>query len=567
MSAGNKSTIKYFIMWIMVVPFGMYMVFVNYPPVKVDWTTVAIFAIFSFLAVYYPIKKNESPMFLVTWLTIPAFLMYGLFVEIIVMQLAILATLFNKSGSLTILLRFFFNSVLFLVLSILGAIAFYAVGGEVGSLEFWQVLVSVAFYQVVHTAFNDLALRIYARYKRIKTLYTTNDILADYVIMLVIIPMALTLYFMIYIVGTGAFLLLVMPFFLITFIARLYNSSEKINNYLQQASQIGQELSGMMTEKEVIDQFIRKVSNLFDVEFAYLFDYNEDWLEVISSYEYGQFKTIAIARFGMGQGLAGRVLQTEEPVIYSSKEEWEAKTHDYMPDEIQSVICIPIARNQKIEGVLLLGSKKKSAFLEYQVKIMDLLCSYFTVSVEKARYMEEAVTKNERCALTGLYNYRYLEEQLTYQMGQVTSDGSVNLSVVMLDIDYFKKINDEYGHQSGNDILYILAKKLEAALPEDGIVGRYGGEEFVFILPGMTKSEAYDFAEDLRAKIGGHNFLIVPDLGEDKYPTVIHITCSIGVSSAPQDTDEAMTLLRNADRALYIGAKQAGRNRVAMYVK
>ncbi|WP_342505315.1 sensor domain-containing diguanylate cyclase [Sporosarcina sp. FSL K6-2383] len=567
MSAGNKSTFKYFIMWILVVPPGMYMIFVNYPPVQVDWLTVVVFSILSFLAVYYPIKRNESPIFLVTWLTIPAFLMYGLFVEIIVMQLAILATLFNKSSSLSLLLRFFFNSTLFFILSVLAAIAFYAVGGEVNSLEFWPVLVSIAAYQIVHTFINDIALRIYTRYKRIKTLYTANEILADYVIVLAIIPMALSLYYMIYIVGSGAFLLLVMPFFFITFILRLYNNTEQINNYLQQASQIGQELSGLMTEKEVLHQFVSKVSILFNVEFAYLFDHKEGWLEVISSYEYGQFENIEIARFGKGQGLAGRVLETEEPIIYSSKEEWMVKTHDYMPDEIQSVICIPIARNQKIEGVLLLGSKKKSAFLEYQVKIMDLLCSYFTVSVEKARYMEEAVTKNERCALTGLYNYRYLEEQLTYHMGQVTNDDSMDLSVVMLDIDYFKKVNDEYGHQSGNDILYILARKLEAALPEDGIVGRYGGEEFVFILPGMTKSGAYDFAENLRADIGGHNFLIVPDLGDDKYPLVVHITCSIGISSAPQDTDEAMSLLRNADRALYIGAKQAGRNRVAMYVK
>jgi len=189
------------------------------------------------------------------------------------------------------------------------------------------------------------------------------------------------------------------------------------------------------------------------------------------------------------------------------------------------------------------------------------------VSVEKARYMQEAVTKNERCALTGLYNYRYLEERLTYEMDKLKNNSIKNLSVVMLDIDYFKQVNDAYGHQSGNDILYMFAKKLEAALPTGGTVGRYGGEEFVYILPGIAKKEAVEFAENLRAEIGGHGFTIIPDLVEDKYPLVVHITSSIGVSSAPSDTDEAMTLLRNADRALYLGAKQAGRNRVAEYVK
>ncbi|MEK5039110.1 sensor domain-containing diguanylate cyclase [Sporosarcina sp. FSL K6-3457] len=567
MTGVNRSTIKYFIVWLLIVPPGMYIILKNFPPVQVDWSTVVIFTILSFLAIYFPITKNGSPIFLVMWLTIPAFLMYGLFVEIIVMQIAVLATLFTASSSLSVVIRFFFNSTLFFLLSVLAAIAFYAVGGELGSNAFWPVLVSVVAYQLVHTILNDIVLRVYVRYKRIKSLYSTNEILMDYAIVLIIIPMALSLYYMIYIVGTAAFFLLTIPFFFITLIVRLYNNSEKINSYLRQASHIGQEISGKMTEKEVIDLFVSKVSTLFKVEFAYLFDHQEDWLEIISAYEYGKPKNIGTERLASGQGLAGMALQKNEPVFYSTREEWQAVATGYIPSELQSVLCIPITRNQHIEAVMLLGSKKKSAFEVYQLKILDILCSYFTVSVEKARYMQAAVTKNERCALTGLYNYRYLEERLAYLTGQVNNKVHANLSVVMLDIDHFKRVNDMYGHQSGNDILYMLARKLEAALPAGGVVGRYGGEEFVYILPGMSKVEAFDFAENLRSEIGGHDFLIVPDLGEDKYPQTIHITCSMGVSSALEDTDEAMTLLRNADRALYIGAKQAGRNRVAQYVK
>lgn len=563
----NKSTIKYILVWLLIVPPGMYIIFINYPPVQVDWFTVVIFSILGFLSIYFPITSNGSPMFLVMWLTIPAFLMYGLFVEIIVMQIAISAILFSASNALPLLIRFTFNSLLFFVLSIVAAIAFYTVGGEIGSQAFWLVFLSVFAYQFVHTMVNDIILKFYARFKRIKNFYSTNEVLADYAIVLVVMPIALMLYYLIDIVGLGAFLLLAIPFFFITFIVRLYNNSEKINKYLRRSSDIGQELSEMLSEKEVIDQFVSKASNLFEVEYAYLFDYQDDWLEIISAYEYGRKKSVEIERLAPGQGLAGIVVEKNEPVIYSTREEWIMSNRGYIPSEMQSILCVPIVRNQKIEGVLLLGSNKKSAFEVYQLKILDILCSYFTVSVEKARYMQEAVTKNERCALTGLYNYRYLEEQLAFKMEQVHSGVYENLSIVMLDIDYFKRINDTYGHQSGNDILYLLARKLEAALPEGGVVGRYGGEEFVYILPGLAKEDAYDFAEDLRAEVGRHHFLIVPDLGEDKYPQNVQITCSMGISSAPEDTDEAMTLLRNADRALYIGAKQGGRNRVAKYVK
>ena len=154
-------------------------------------------------------------------------------------------------------------------MSVVAAFAFQVVGGEIGSIDFWPLLVGVIVYQFVHTILNDIVLRFMFVIRELKSLYTANEIIADYAIVLVIIPMALSLYYMIYLVGTGAFLLLVIPFFFITFIVRLYNNSEKINNYLRQASHIGQEISGMMTEKEVIDQFVSKVSDLFDVDFAY----------------------------------------------------------------------------------------------------------------------------------------------------------------------------------------------------------------------------------------------------------------------------------------------------------
>ena len=148
------------------------------------------------------------------------------------------------------------------------------------------------------------------------------------------------------------------------------------------------------------------------------------------------------------------------------------------------------------------------------------------------------------------------------------NDGLLDeLSVLMLDIDFFKEVNDTYGHQSGNDVLQTLARILKQHVPSNGIVGRYGGEEFVFILPEMSKYEAKLFAEQIRLEIESYAFQVYPSLNNQSAPVLISITVSIGVSTAPEDADEAKTLLSNADRSLYLGAKQAGRNRVAGYVK
>ena len=137
----------------------------------------------------------------------------------------------------------------------------------------------------------------------------------------------------------------------------------------------------------------------------------------------------------------------------------------------------------------------------------------------------------------------------------------------MMDIDHFKSVNDTYGHQSGNDILIELARILEAEVGEEGTVARYGGEEFVILFPDYSKDLTLLFAEALRKKIEKHPFKIKTDLGADRSIQDVNITLSIGVSTAPDDSDEPNALIRNADRALYIGAKQAGRNKVAAYVK
>jgi diguanylate cyclase (GGDEF)-like protein len=368
-------------------------------------------------------------------------------------------------------------------------------------------------------------------------------------------------------VGIASFLLLGFPFFMTIIIIRLNGRSEKINEYIKRAGKIGSELSVMTNEETVTTQFITKTSELFKADFVLLFTNHDQWLELEKWYERKRFIDQPIQTFRIGEGIAGMVLEKKEPVIYSKRKDWEQYATTLAPEDIESVLCIPLTHNDETNGILLLGSAKKSSFGDYQLKILELLSSYYMVSLEKARYMQEALQRSERCALTKLYNYRYLEEKLQFEMERMRMGDIDDLSVVMIDIDHFKKVNDTFGHQSGNDILYGFARILEKNLPNFGTVGRYGGEEFVYILPGFSKSEAVDFAELLRLNIRQHAFTIIPDLGDDKYPAKVSITSSVGVSNAPTDTDEAMNLLRNADRALYIGAKQAGRDRVAEYVK
>lgn len=563
----NKSTTVVLLLWLLIVPASMVYLFQIYFPQEVNWLYFCVFAILAILTVSFPITRNGKPLFLVMWVTVPVFVMYGIVLEIIIMQLVIFVTLFRVPNQLPKVFRFFTNSLYFFILSFISAIAFHLVGGEVGSFDFWPLVLAVYVYQFTHSFWNELILQFYAFYMKVKSPYLARDILLNYSILLVVLPFALMLYYLLAYIGGGAFFLLGIPFFFITFLIRLYRSSEKINRNLRQAGDIGHMISDKLLEKDVIDQFVMHVSTMFRAEYAYLFDYKEEWLEPIRSYEHGRFLDIAKDFPAPGQRIAEVTLLKNEPVIFHNRGEWKGLSTGYTPDDMESLICLPIVRNQKIEAVLLIASVRKVAFEEFQLKILDILSSYFTVSVEKARYVQETIRKSNRCSLTKLYNYRYLEEQIEYEIDLVNSGHLEELSILILDIDHFKKINDTYGHQSGNDILVHLARLFEEMLPDGGVIGRYGGEEFVYILPSISKSEALVFAEHLRLKIESVPFRITPDLGSTRIPLDVYITISIGVSSAPEDTDEAKTILRNADRSLYLGAKQAGRNRVAGYAK
>src|SRR5690606_19323406 len=121
--------------------------------------------------------------------------------------------------------------------------------------------------------------------------------------------------------------------------------------------------------------------------------------------------------------------------------------------------------------------------------------------------------------------------------------------------------------QSGNDLLIAFANLLRDYQTDDITLARYGGEEFVLLLPNYSKDEAIEMAEEIRRTVEQSNFVIMPDLGEAKEPTVVQMTISAGVATFPEDASNGKELMRNADRALYIGGKQAGRNKVGIYVE
>ncbi|MGY1521903.1 diguanylate cyclase [Luteimonas sp. A482] len=159
----------------------------------------------------------------------------------------------------------------------------------------------------------------------------------------------------------------------------------------------------------------------------------------------------------------------------------------------------------------------------------------------------------ERDPLTGLHNRRFLDDALERELASCTQSG-VPLTLVLIDIDRFKRINDTYGHPAGDEMIRRLADLLRERVRDDGLIAcRYGGEEFLMLLPGTPVAEALDMAEELRATFES---LQVVSAGQSMCTTL-----SIGVAGCPDHGTQAQPLVLRADQALY-EAKLRGRNRV-----
>jgi two-component system cell cycle response regulator len=172
---------------------------------------------------------------------------------------------------------------------------------------------------------------------------------------------------------------------------------------------------------------------------------------------------------------------------------------------------------------------------------------------EKNKLLEELVKKD---GLTNLYNHRYFHDRIVEEFNRCKRYG-LSVSCVLMDIDFFKKINDTYGHQAGDEILKKLAEKILSNIRDVDIAARYGGEEFALILPHTTIENAANFSERLRRCVDETDFQF--------NGISIKVTVSLGVASLPENKPATHTdIIRFADEALY-AAKTAGRNRVELY--
>lgn len=255
-------------------------------------------------------------------------------------------------------------------------------------------------------------------------------------------------------------------------------------------------------------------------------------------------------RFSLGEGIAGWVAKHKKPVLIGDvRKDPRFKVVEDQKRTMVSMISAPLMVKRRVIGVVSLTTRDENhVFTQHELELVVLLSAHISLALENNRLYEISVMDG----LTNVYNRRYLEQRMSEEVAYSKRYGKP-LTICLLDIDFFKRLNDTYGHQAGDHVLKRVSALLSQALREYDVVARYGGEEFAIILPTTPKQKGASIAERLRASIAETDFTF-----KDK---PIRTTISCGVACFPEDGETSDALVAAADKALYT-AKDRGRDQI-----
>lgn len=303
----------------------------------------------------------------------------------------------------------------------------------------------------------------------------------------------------------------------------------------------------------LINLILKATREVMGVEASSLAQIDFSTNRLYYSHAVGGSKKVKNIHLGIGEGIAGHVASTKQPMIVNdvSTSEYHYKDADRETHFItRRIICVPLVVRDMVIGVLQgLNKIGDSPFDDLDLKLFTAFANQVTVALENARLYNLAVYDG----LTGIFDRRYFNAWITTEYARVKRYGT-QLSFIILDIDHFKQVNDTHGHQAGDYVLKTLSALIKNRIRKSDLFARYGGEELVLVLPETEMKVAIGLAEQHRKLIEKTDFIF----NNRKIP----VTISLGVSSYQDRPEETVDqFIENADKMLYL-AKESGRNQV-----
>ncbi len=330
--------------------------------------------------------------------------------------------------------------------------------------------------------------------------------------------------------------------------ARLYSQEHRTAGQLRAINAVARQTTAMLDLNNLLPKVCSQILEAFAVDHVGVMLLEERRL-VMKAHE-GRLTALIEPGWELpfGAGICARALATRQAVVVN-----DVSQHpQYVPgfQETKSETCIPLVSMGTPLGVLVLDSATLNAFPQGDVEALESVADMCAVAIQNAQSFERVREMADMDGLTGVYNRRHLEKRIVSEV-EHHSRHTQSMAVLMVDLDHFKRINDEFGHLLGDEVLRQVSRIFIQQLRKGDVVCRYGGEEFAILLRQSTAEQSLRVAEKLRTIIRDFNFPGIPR----------PVTISVGVAIYPLHGRNRDELIGAADAALY-NAKQTGRNRV-----
>lgn len=332
------------------------------------------------------------------------------------------------------------------------------------------------------------------------------------------------------------------------------------------------EVARALTSNLDLDSLLRsimsKMEEFFGPEHWSLLMMDEEAMELYYALSAGLDDTLLRGlRLRPNEGIAGYVATTGNPLVVpdvSADPDWSRYADSHPELNLRSIACLPIRHGERTLGVLQLNNSELDLLPESSIAFLRVLCDYAAIALENSRHVKliQHLSITDDC--TGLFNARHLYTLLEQEIddhtvkvtGRVVPILKPHFSLLFLDLDRFKSVNDRYGHLVGSRLLAEIGNVLKRTLGPDHAAFRYGGDEFVALLRGLDKPAATELSKLVLERLRETRFLADEGL-------LLSITASMGLATYPQDGSTLHALIRASDTMMY-AAKEGGRNQLVV---
>ncbi len=324
--------------------------------------------------------------------------------------------------------------------------------------------------------------------------------------------------------------------------------------------EIGKALASTLDLQKILQTVMEKISDLLQPDTWSLLMLDETTQELYFEIAIGAgADKLKDVRLKVGEGIAGWVAEHGEALLVEDVKRdprFSRRFDELTQVDTRSVACVPVKGRERILGVIeLVNCLGRESFRREDIPILKSLADYAAIALENARYVQRIheLTITDDC--TALYNARHLNFVLDAEIYRSTRY-NYEFSVIFLDLDHFKQINDTHGHLVGSKLLWMIGDIIKGHLRLIDYAFRYGGDEFVVLLPQTSKQNSVMVVRRLRDLLNSKVFFGEEDLN-------IKVTASFGVASFPVDGRTRKELLRMADEAMYL-VKNTTRDSIAL---